>query len=108
MAALSLPLAGETLYLAAGNMPAGTPCFIAVSGAALPSSLDLGSGFLLQIALPTFLVAPLTTGEDGHAVVSGELPTGSAGVTLACQAVSIDGTGGNLLATSQGLQLLIP
>jgi len=107
LAALSLPLAGETLYLAAGNMPAGTPCFIAVAGAALPASLDLGSGFLLQIALPTLLVAPLTADAGGHAVISGALPPASTGLTLAGQAVSVDGTLGNLLATSQGLALVI-
>jgi hypothetical protein len=107
LAALSLPLAGETLYLAAGNMPAGTPCFIALSTAPSAASLDLGSGLLLQLALPAFLVAPLTADADGHALLFGKLPVGSAGFPLAAQAVSVDGTGSSLFATSQGLQLVI-
>jgi hypothetical protein len=105
--ALSLPLAGEMLYIAAGNMPAGTACFISLSTGKAPSSIDLGSGFLLQLALPPILVAPATADGDGYALLFGQLPADIAGMNLFSEVVSLDGAGGNVFATSQGLELAV-
>ena len=106
--ALSLALAGETLYLAAGNMPPATAAFVALSTKANPSSIYLSNGLLLQVGLPIVLLAPVVADGNGDAVLAVPLPASAAGLTVAGQAVSLDGTAGNAFATSRGLAISVP
>jgi hypothetical protein len=106
LVALSVPFPSSSLFLGTVALTPGTPSFLVVTDASLPTfplpglgNLNVGGTLLLQVA--------------GFASPSGqwvlEFPLGPslpAGVSLFAQTLALGGTGGNLLATSNGLEFV--
>ena len=54
------------------------------------------------------LLAPVLADANGDAVLAVPLPASAAGLSIAGQTVSLDGTAGNAFATSRGLLIAVP
>jgi hypothetical protein len=106
LVALSVPFANSSLFLGTAALTPGAPTFLVVTDASLPTfplpglgNLNVGGTLLLQVA---GFASP-----SGQWVLEFPLgPTLPSGVSLFAQTLAVGGTGGNLLATSNGLQLI--
>jgi hypothetical protein len=104
---LSIPFAGSELVVAGGNAPAGVPSFLGISLSKLAPPLDLGGGLIANLGLPLATLHVQLTDGAGQHVAAYSLPPGSAGIPLHVQFVTLDGTGGNLFASSAGVEIQI-
>jgi hypothetical protein len=108
IAAHSVMTPGAAFYLIGGNLPPGTPAFLAFSLHAFGTPADLSNGLVLNLNVPLLLIAPTTANASGEAIVLVNLPAGSLGVPVHGQCVALDGTGGNVYATSPGVTVTLP
>jgi hypothetical protein len=104
--ALSVPFGGTTLYLAGSNAPAATLSWIGVTDAAIPT-LALPGVCNLNIAGSVLHFSAGLTGASGSRVLGLPIPLGFAGLTVHAQFFALDGTGGNLLSSSEGLGITL-
>ena len=104
---LSVPYAGSELVVAGGNALAGVPSFLGISLSKLAPPLDLGSGLIANLGFPLVTLHSQVTDAAGHHVAVYGMPPGTAGIPLHVQFVTLDGTGGNLFASSAGVEIQI-
>ena len=103
--ALSVAFGGTTLHVAGGNAPASTLYFLSLNSASTPPIPIPGIG-VLNVGGITFVTLSGTTSSAGDAVVS--LPLGASvptGASFYMQFFTLDGLGGDLLASSKGLEV---
>jgi FG-GAP-like repeat len=106
--ALSVPFPGTDLYLGAGGGTQGVAMFLAFSGAAAGTPIDLGGGLVSNIAFPPLQLTRLFADAAGHITGSFAVPPTASGTTVYLQAFSRAATVGNTFASSQGLMVTIP
>jgi hypothetical protein len=106
LSALSVAFASSTLYLASDNMTTGTPYFLLVTDASLPTlplpgigNINVGGTLLVQVGGIVPAGGDVVLGFPLSATLPG-------GVSLFMQVLAVDGTGGNLLSTSNGLEVI--
>lgn len=106
LSALSLPFAGTTLYLRGTGVPE-TPALLLIGDAQLPSTPVPGLG-VLNVAGQVLMLEQGATDSAGDFLVTVEVPLGlTPGSQAYAQFGTFDGGGGDLLATSAGLELTI-
>jgi hypothetical protein len=108
IAAHSALVPGAAFYLVGGNLPPGTPAFLGFSLHKFDSPMDLTNGLVLNLNVPLLMVAPATASAGGEALVLVNLPAGFLGVPVHGQCIALDGTGGDVFATSPGVTVTLP
>ncbi len=107
---LSVPFAGTPLYVFGVNAPTGTLWLLALKTAPLPAPVPVPGLALLNVDTASPDVLPLLagfTGPNGLAILRFDLPpTLPSGVSIYAQYFTLDGVGGDLLASSRGLQII--
>jgi len=103
---LSVPFGGTTLWLAGTSAPAGTLAWIGVTNTAVPT-LSLPGLCNVNVAGAVLHFSGGLTDATGSRVVGLPVPTGFAGAQVHAQFFALDGTGGNLLSSSQGLSVTL-
>ena len=106
IAALSVPFAGSSLYLATGNAAAAKPYVLFITDAALPVPVSIGAFVTLNITGNTLLLAGGTTDAEGNGLM--EIPVGLGtppGFQAYAQFFVQDGTT-QLFASSKGLEII--
>ncbi len=99
------PLPGTTFTLVAGNSPPGTQLFVIGSTSSSVPPLDLSNGLLLNVGIPLLFLNPLIADGTGNGSLSLFIPLGASGLTIYCQSIAVDGTGGAAYASSLGTQV---
>jgi len=104
--ALSVPFGGTTLYLAGTDVPAGATTWLAVTNSAVPTQSIPG---LCNVNVGGALLSFTAGAADGagHRTVALAVPAGFAGAQVHAQFFALDGTGGNLLSSSQGRSITL-
>ncbi|MEM7305269.1 MAG: S8 family serine peptidase [Planctomycetota bacterium] len=99
---------GAAFFLVGGNLPPGSAAFLALSQHAKIPPIDLTNGLLLNVNIPLLLLAPVTTGTNGEAILPANIPAVASGLTIHGQCFALDGTGGNDFCSSMGVQVQLP
>ncbi|MHC4837876.1 MAG: FG-GAP-like repeat-containing protein [Planctomycetota bacterium] len=106
LAALSIPFPGSTLYLV-GEAAALTPALLVIADQSLPATPVPGLG-TLNVAGNVLLLLQGSTDADGRYVASIAVPADlTPGGVVFAQFGTFDGAGGDLLATSAGLEVVV-
>jgi len=103
---LSVPFGATTLWLAGTSAPAGTLAWIGVTNTAIPT-LSLPGLCNVNVAGAVLHFSGGLTDATGSRVVGLPVPPGFAGAQVHAQFFALDGTGGNLLSSSQGLGITL-
>jgi hypothetical protein len=106
--ALSVPFANRSLFLGGSNAPASTPGFLVIGDAAAPSAPLALPGLCNVNAFGNLLLfKSVTTDANGRATAAVFVPPSApAGIHVYAQFFALDGTGGNLLSSSAGLDIV--
>jgi hypothetical protein len=106
--ALSVPLAGTTLYVAGKGAPAATLSWLAVTTSPAPSAPLALPGLCNVNVLGTAIALDVgPTDAAGCSVVALAVPAGTpSGISVYAQFFALDGQGGDLLSSSAGLQIV--
>ncbi|MEM7309015.1 MAG: M12 family metallo-peptidase [Planctomycetota bacterium] len=99
---------GAAFYMVAGNMPAATTGFLALSVHSKVPAIDLSNGLLLNVNIPLLLLTPAVADANGEAIVKVNIPPSAAGLTVFLQTFNLDGAGADDYASSLGRQVNLP
>jgi len=108
IAAHSVLTPGAAFYLIGGNLPAGTPAFLAFSLHQLGAPLDLSNGLVLNLNVPLLVLSAATANADGEAILLVNLPAATLGLQVHGQCIALDGVSGDTYATSPGVTVTLP
>ncbi|QDU68389.1 FG-GAP repeat domain-containing protein [Engelhardtia mirabilis] len=105
--AASVAFAGSDLYLTATNITAGASYFLYLTDAKLASPLFLPGIGNLNVTGSVLALFSGSAAAGNEVVVKIPVgPTVPAGISVFSQAFGTDGTGGNIVSTSNGLEII--
>ena len=107
---LSLPLQGESLYIAVGGLQTNALTFLGVGLNQASPAIDLSNGLMLNVQLPLLLTRIAFADPSGDAVFRLAVPDGFGGITLHFQGAAFDTAtpSGDDFASTRGLAVPIP
>ena len=110
LVSLTSPFAESPLHLVAGNTTPGAVGFWLVSVAGTTGGIDLGGGFVLNVAAPLAVPPILGISDSGGRLLLSvdEVPAALSGFALHAQALLADGTGGAFWSSTRALTLDFP
>ncbi|MHC4892029.1 MAG: FG-GAP repeat domain-containing protein [Planctomycetota bacterium] len=104
--ALSVAFAGSELFLGSQGMTAGVPYFLYLGSAALPAPVPIPGLATVNIAGPVLLGIEGLADAQGKVVAAFPIPDGFPSISLYFQLFALDGTGGKLLSSTAGLEVI--
>ena len=104
--ALSVAYPGSDLYIGADGIAANFPYVLVVATSGLPFPIDLGIYGNLNITGLTILTVNGNVDASGEATFAFGIPATLPSTSLFFQIFGLDGTGGKLLSTSDGLEVV--